>query len=214
MKRTDAAFWVLAASLVLVGGVHCGATTTIGDPGLAATLRLSELTSGQIDAFCAWQSASAATCATDAGMPTDAGVSGMTALDACRETFPALPDCTVGAYQACHEEALRDPCGAAFSTACQALGTCSTQGRVSPSNGGWGKDGRADIVCAVEMVTGVGAIVWAVRRAEDEYHAKTTPPGGEVLLYCHDYSVVCDHYNWEKRCICRSSEYGLSCTGG
>ncbi len=55
----------------------------------------------------------------------------------------------------------------------------------------------AGVVCAAEIATGVGAIVWEVRRKMDGYIA------GNFARYCVEYSMYCPHYAWQKGCYCR-----------
>jgi hypothetical protein len=52
-------------------------------------------------------------------------------------------------------------------------------------------------ICTMEMITGVGAIVWAVRAKMDGW--KCAAPH----WYCVIYSKYCPHYSWQKGCLRR-----------
>ena len=54
----------------------------------------------------------------------------------------------------------------------------------------------AGVLCAAEIATGVGAIVWEVRRKMVGYIS------GNVAEYCQNYSMYCPHYAWQKGCFC------------
>ena len=198
MKRRSPASLVFTASLALVTGVHCGSTTTTEVSGLPATLRLSELTAAQRETFCAWAVDPRAACV--AAIPADAGAATATPVETCLAQFKMFSDCTVADYQACHDEALRDPCGAATTAACAALASCPASG--PPTNESM-SDGVAMEVCGLEMITGVGAMVWEVRRTADAAWTENCWSVAQTQCCCITYSTQLDHYAWEKDAICR-----------
>lgn len=59
--------------------------------------------------------------------------------------------------------------------------------------------------CAVEIATGVGAIVWEIRRNMDGDVCH------EVFNYCYWYSLYCPHYSWQKGCLKQKSPLGRNC---
>ncbi len=110
-----------------------------------------------------------------------------TPLQACLDSFTMLPDCTVAKYEACLNEAKKDACGAAATSACQELMTCPGMGLRT----GLGmSEAAAGILCSVELGTtfGIAALVWDMRMLIDESFYCTP-----AHVYCIEYSMVCDH---------------------
>lgn len=53
-------------------------------------------------------------------------------------------------------------------------------------------------LCTLEIMTGVGAIVWEVRRKMDGF--TKCPQYANVTQYCILASEACGHYTWSKGC--------------
>jgi len=63
--------------------------------------------------------------------------------------------------------------------------------RPPASDGGWDVQ-TADIVCGLEMYTGIGWAVWESRSTTDNCKKHS----GRAESYCIAYSTYCDHYAW------------------
>jgi len=62
-----------------------------------------------------------------------------------------------------------------------------------PASDGGMDYNTAYFVCTAEYLTIAGAIVWKVREEMDVCT-------GDIRVYCANYSVKCDHYNWVQGC--------------
>jgi len=200
-KRALRRLMTLGVALAVLSG--CGE----GDGGLAASLRLSEMSESEEQTFCQWATEDTV-CAETAGNPddeTEAGFtapsseSGETPVEICLDSLDVLPDCTVGEYEPCLDEAKRDPCGAADASDCQALASCPQR---PPSGRGAMSRDAAALACGLEIGTGIGALVWEMRRRIDDFWYC----GGDVVSYCIEYSMACDHWSWEEYCVCAKTD--------
>ena len=63
----------------------------------------------------------------------------------------------------------------------------------TPANTNW------KAVCAAEIATFVGGIIWGERALLD--HCKDTYQSGDIWGYCTLYSGKCDHYHWQSDCL-------------
>lgn len=57
--------------------------------------------------------------------------------------------------------------------------------------------GDAFLLCAFEVISGVGAGIWEYRRLHD----KCDMTHSDVHKYCYRYSLHCDHYRWKSACL-------------
>ena len=63
---------------------------------------------------------------------------------------------------------------------------------------GKSKGTRWDGICAAEIATFIGGIIWGERALLDpcdKYHH------GDILPYCITHSNYCDHYHWKANCL-------------
>lgn len=56
-----------------------------------------------------------------------------------------------------------------------------------------------DIVCGLEVATGVGFAIWDNRRGADQCLHDSARNDG--LTYCIVYSYTCNHYQWDSKCL-------------
>lgn len=56
------------------------------------------------------------------------------------------------------------------------------------------------VVCAAEMLTLVGAIVWEARKEKDQCKRFRSSEYG-AGDYCLYFSDNCDHYKWDSNCL-------------
>ena len=173
-----------------------------GGSTLSGDLRLGAMSDSQRETFCRRVTEPGTVCE-QASNPDQTPAETKTPLQVCLDSFTMLPDCTVAKYEACLNEAKKDACGAAATSACQELTIC--QGRTSlgcsdlaefmPDANPEDRIAAGQLLCAAEMASGIGAIVWAVRRHSDGCEAIS------VFEYCDGYTYMFSHTQWIAGCM-------------
>lgn len=73
---------------------------------------------------------------------------------------------------------------------------------VMQEHGGNSAGVNYNILCAAELATFVGGIIWGERALEDHCEKYSD---GYVYGYCLVYSKHCDHYHWQSKCLKEAS---------